>query len=98
MKIIYHNDNDGYCSAAIAYKFYSESKIFDKIELIEMDYDKVFPIETITKSETIVIVDFSLSEEMWLKLFEKTDNIIWIDHHKSAIEKYTESIQANGEV
>jgi oligoribonuclease NrnB/cAMP/cGMP phosphodiesterase (DHH superfamily) len=74
---------DGKCSAAIVYKFYKQGTY------IEMDYTKNFPFDTIEKDELIVIVDFMLDKvENFDKLLTITNNIIWIDHHKSSIEKY----------
>lgn len=85
MKIIYHNDLDGKCAGAIAYNFYN-SFLFKRIELIKVDYsDKEKIAHSVKKNELVVVVDFSLDFDYLLK---KTSNIVWIDHHRSAIDKY----------
>lgn len=77
----YHNDLDGECSAAIL------NQTLD-IKCIPINYNKEFPFEIINDNDEVWIVDYSLSkEEDWEKLLNITKNIIWIDHHKSAIER-----------
>lgn len=85
MKIVHHNDADGYAAAYLAY-FYEDNS--DEVEFIEMNYDREFPFDEINKDEKVIIVDFSLNIPDMVKLANITTNIIWIDHHKSAIEKY----------
>lgn len=78
----YHSaDLDGHCSGAIVQKAI-------KAELRGIDYGQEFPFEDI-KGRDVVMVDFSLEpfEEM-LKLFEVAGTVVWIDHHKSAIEEF----------
>jgi oligoribonuclease NrnB/cAMP/cGMP phosphodiesterase (DHH superfamily) len=85
MKVFYHNDNDGKCSAfLIGINF---PKIKD-IEYIEMDYSKPFPINTIKPIETVFIVDYHITPDEMTLLLEITKNVIWIDHHITSIEKY----------
>jgi len=85
MKCFYHNDLDGKCAAAIINKHFNE---FD-CSFIPVDYKEPFPIDTIKKNEQVIIVDFSLeSTKLFDKLLKITDDVIWIDHHKTAIEKY----------
>jgi oligoribonuclease NrnB/cAMP/cGMP phosphodiesterase (DHH superfamily) len=85
MKTFYHTDMDGHCSGAIVYKYFKGSG-----EYISINYNQEFPFDTITKDEDIVIVDFSLQKEGdFEKLLEITNNVIWIDHHKTAIEKHS---------
>lgn len=87
MKIFHHNDADGRCSAALIYmySFYRDPGL---VECIEMDYATEFPIDKIEKDEIVYIVDYSIDPSMMEKLIVITHNIVWIDHHKSAIEKY----------
>lgn len=81
MKIVYHGaDLDGKCSAAIVLKALGKKDV----ELIPYNYGE-FPFEKIEIGEKVVVVDCSLDFE---KLFEYTTNIIWIDHHVTAIDKY----------
>ena len=87
MKCFYHNDMDGKCSAAIVKRYYG-SKMTD-LDFIEMDYDRPFPFERVAKDEHVIIVDFSLQKPGDFKyLLSLTDDVVWIDHHKTAIEKH----------
>lgn len=88
MKIFHHNDADGRCSAALIYMYAYQGEDEDPIECIEMDYTTEFPIGKIEKDEKVYIVDYSIDPSMMEQLIAITHNIIWIDHHKSAIEKY----------
>jgi len=85
MKCFYHSDIDGKMSAAIVRKAMGANDRLD--EFIPMNYNIPFPIEKIGKGDHVVIVDFSISPEDMEKLLELTSNIIWIDHHKTAIDK-----------
>lgn len=83
MKCFYHGDLDGKCSA------FWVNKYFDRdIDLREIDYSMAFPFEDIEKDESVWIVDFSIEPEEMKKLLDITKNVVWIDHHKSVIEKY----------
>lgn len=89
MKIFFHNDLDGICSAAIFYKFFN--KIQKEIQLIKINYDKEdeeFKKIKIEKNEIICMLDYSLSVSNVKQVLKFTDKIIWVDHHKTAIEKY----------
>ena len=82
MKCFYHSaDLDGKCSAAIVRRKYPG------IELIGINYGDKFPWDSIAPREPVVMVDFSLQpfEEM-LRLRELTDALVWIDHHKTAMD------------
>lgn len=83
MICFYHNDNDGKCAGAIV------KGCFHDCRMIAIDYKDTFPFESIEKDEQVFIVDFSLQKEgEFKKLFEITEFIVWIDHHKTAIEKH----------
>lgn len=85
MKCFYHCDADGKASG------YWIRKIKDpnmEGEYREIDYSKKFPMDEITPDETIYIVDFSISPEEMRQLLKITTNVIWIDHHITAIDKY----------
>jgi oligoribonuclease NrnB/cAMP/cGMP phosphodiesterase (DHH superfamily) len=85
---------DGKCAGAIVYKFYKKDRDLTKYmgeecEFISIDYKDEFPFSNIRPSETVIIVDFSLQKEgEFENLLKITDKIIWIDHHKTAIEKH----------
>lgn len=88
MKCFYHNDADGKCSAFWVKLSATITDKYTDHSFIEIDYSKRFPIEHIRKNEQIYIVDYSISIEDMKSLLKITDNITWIDHHKTAIEKY----------
>ena len=83
MKCYYHKvDLDGKCSAAIVKRKYPNC------ELIGVNYPDRPDFDILKEGETVFVVDFSFSPEDMYKLLGVTsDNLIWIDHHKSAIEK-----------
>lgn len=80
MKIIHHNDLDGHCAGAIALKKFPEA------ELIEMNYGWPFPWNKIKQNETVIMVDFGLQPFSDMIKLATHANLIWIDHHKSALE------------
>lgn len=84
MKVIHHNDADGYMSAKIV----STAQGLNDNDFICMDYTRELDLSLIDKNELVYIVDYSLEPEKMKSLLEITKNVIWIDHHKSAIDKY----------
>jgi len=81
MICFHHNDADGYCAAAVVHL--SQGK--DSLDrYVEMDYKKPVDVEAIYPNEVVIIVDFSFKPEVMAKVIERTQNIIWIDHHKTA--------------
>lgn len=97
MKCFYHkSDLDGQCSGAIVKHRYPECEMFG------VDYDDTLPKITedlglkYNPGEDIYVVDFSFAVEEMLYLQTVTKGrLIWIDHHKSAIEK-TEAFWFDG--
>lgn len=82
MKAFYHSaDLDGHCSGAIIKRRYPEC------EMIGIDYGQLFPWDTIEKGETVFMVDFSLQPFEDMLRLNKLCKLIWIDHHKSAIDE-----------
>jgi len=79
VRVFYHNDPDGRCSAAVVVK-----KLGDKVKLTEMDYAKEVPVDSITLGEKIYIVDFSFQPDVMKKVLKRTTNVVWIDHHNTA--------------
>lgn len=83
MIIFHHNDMDGRCAAAIAFKWGS-AQGSAPIELIEVDYNIPVPVHRVKQGDLVVIVDFSLTPEVMKTLVaNKPADIIWIDHHSS---------------
>ena len=85
MKCFYHNDLDGKCAASCI-RLSTENSSED--DYVALDYGTPFPFDSITDSEQVWIVDYSLEPSDMDDLLEITDDVIWIDHHKTAIEKY----------
>lgn len=82
MKCFYHkSDLDGQCSGAIVKYVYPECEMFP------IDYGDEFPWEQITPGERIFMVDFSLQPFKHMEALAQHTGLIWIDHHKTAIEE-----------
>lgn len=91
MKCFYHNDSDGKCAAFwVALNVGIHDKYNDMPVFQEIDYRTKFPMETIRKDEQVYIVDYSISPDEMRELLNITKDVTWIDHHKTAIEKYKE--------
>lgn len=88
MKCYFHKlDLDGKCSAAIVKRKYPDC------EMIEVDYPDRPGFDNIQDDETVFVVDFSFEPEDMQALMDYTDgNVLWIDHHKSAIEKINNAV------
>lgn len=79
--VIYHRaDFDGIFCREIAKKFLPDA------ELIGWDYGDPEPAKHLDGHEQLYILDLSVPSLM------DHPNLIWIDHHKTAIEKYPETI------
>lgn len=83
----YLRDLDGHCSGAIVKYKHPEC------EMIGIDYGKGdkedFPWDSIQPGETVYMVDFCLQPfEDMLKLSDKCNQLILIDHHKTTILEY----------
>ena len=80
---VYHGvDLDGYCSAAIWLRSHPNG------EVIGLNYGQDVPWERL-EGNRVAMVDFCLQPwpEME-RLIEVADELVWIDHHKSAIESW----------
>ena len=88
MKCFYHNDADGKCSGFWVFQCAGMTDIHGHCDFIEMRYEKPFPMDTIKPNERVYIVDYSISPNEMRELLKITTDITWIDHHKTAIEKY----------
>ena len=88
MKVLHHTDADGWCAAYWVSKRFNNNNPEDFIMIdygIDIDW-----FSKIKKDEKVIIVDFSIEPDMMRKLLIRTKDVIWIDHHKSAIEKYND--------
>ena len=88
MKCFYHNDADGKCAGFWVRDAIRATNPLEPAEFIEMSYEKSFPMDTIRVGEQIYIVDYSVSPDEMRQLLKITTDVTWIDHHKTAIEKY----------
>ncbi len=86
MKIFYHNDLDGKCAAHIVLLL--DRNTADDQTCHAINYGMEFPFDIIGRGERVYIVDFSIEPEGMIKLRQITNDVVWIDHHKSAIAKY----------
>lgn len=90
MKVFYHNDHDGRCSAFLVRHFVLKHYPRTEMEFIETNFDLPFPMDSVRENEVVWIVDFSIEPEMMMKLMSITHNVRWIDHHGTAIAKYND--------
>lgn len=82
MKCFYHSvDLDGQCSAALIKMAYPDC------EMIGINYGDDFPWTEIKQGELIYMVDFSLQPFEEMIRLDNICQLMWIDHHKSAIEE-----------
>lgn len=78
--VIYHGGcADGFGSALGAWK-----ELGDDVEYIGASYDK--PPPELPKDARVAILDFSYPRETLLELNEKVEDLVVLDHHKSAAE------------
>ena len=97
--IMHHNDMDGRSGGYILYKYFSAFVPKEDIKTIECGYNGSFNWDKLVNKDTIVaIVDYSLNNQNFQTLTKivPEKNIIWIDHHKSAIEQYQEQKNLDG--
>ncbi len=87
MLCIYHiADHDGKGSAAIVKSIYPE------IEFLGLNHDMDVPYETINQHNKIIVCDYCLPMDYMFELNASKD-LIWIDHHISAIKEYEEKVK-----
>jgi len=85
MKIYHHNDLDGRCAGAIAWRWGKKNIDVGVVcSCIEVDYKDKVDLTQIYMTEKIAIVDFSFKPEVIEEVLKKTRDIVWIDHHKTA--------------
>ena len=86
MKCFYHAaDLDGHCSGAIV-KYFNPG-----FTLFPINYGEPFPWDQIEPAEEVVMVDFSLQPFSQMIMLNRRSRLVWIDHHKSAMEEFKES-------
>lgn len=81
MRCFYHSaDLDGRCSGAIVKNFLPDC------QMIGIDYGEPFPWDSIYPNEDVIMADFSLQPFSDMERLNALAQLLWIDHHKSAIE------------
>lgn len=80
-KILYHgNCRDGFCAAWVLRQKYPDA------DFIPVHHDDSPPPEDL-EGKDVIIVDFSYDRETLLDLFEKTESLLVLDHHKDRAEE-----------
>ena len=89
-RIFYHTDHDGEASGAIAYNWANTvATPYQACVLYPITYGKPFPFDQIHEGDSVYILDYSIPPADMKKLLAITPNVVWIDHHKTAIEEYS---------
>ena len=89
----YHEDLDGYCSGAIVATHFN----WEGIKLLPINYNVPFPWEEVDGDTEVWMVDYGLQPfSDMVKLNELCHELIWIDHHESAIVEFEKYIAAGG--
>jgi oligoribonuclease NrnB/cAMP/cGMP phosphodiesterase (DHH superfamily) len=84
--IYYHDDNDGCCAAAVAGNSYERNEF--AIKFVAINYGKEsWSEEEIEGAERVWLLDFT-SDKMDEFVNVCGSKLTWIDHHKTAIEKF----------
>jgi oligoribonuclease NrnB/cAMP/cGMP phosphodiesterase (DHH superfamily) len=84
--VIYHNaDLDGICSAAIVN--YHLEDLPGSVVYHGANYGDPIPWDKITEAEQVFIVDFSYPMVDMIKILRAAVHLVWLDHHKSAIDE-----------
>jgi len=90
----YHSaDLDGHCSGAIV------KAMYENCQMTGINYGQAFPFEAVEKEpgQEIYMVDFTLQPFEDMERLDKLCKLIWIDHHKTAIdEAHKRRFLANG--
>lgn len=85
--IFTHTDLDGYAAGYVVLQALNK----EKCEVTHLNYDKEPVLENIKNGDTVVITDYSLSNDQYrqiLNLVGDEGKLIWCDHHITAINRY----------
>lgn len=96
--IITHNDLDGYSAGYLVNQFLIDVEDVNPndIAIHIMDYSKELDLNSIKCFDEVYITDFSLRPDVMNELLLKTTNVIWLDHHKTALDylpEYREKVK-----
>jgi len=90
MKCFYHSaDLDGHCAGEIVRHYFESTGV--KIQMIGIDYQDPFPMDIIKPGDGVVMVDFSIQPFSQMNELIDKANLLWIDHHVSAIKAWKEA-------
>lgn len=99
MFIVHHGDNDGKCAAFWAARLARPDGFPTRTYSAEHDNgDRELSSAFVKKGETVVILDFSLTPDTMREFISVAGSVIWIDHHKSAIEEFSSEIEILGKI
>ncbi len=80
--VLYHASClDGFGAAYAAWKLYGDAATY-----VPVKYQEPWPEEVISAGNQVIILDFSYDRETLLAQHQLTENLIVLDHHKSAKE------------
>ncbi len=79
----YHDDLDGYCSAAIVCNYYNRNIILQKINHGEVEF-----LNSIHGYKEVIFVDFTPSLEYIEILSKNNEKLLILDHHKTAQDRF----------
>lgn len=88
MKCFYHDDLDGRAAAFCVHAWVGIKDVEQEVSFVSINYGIPFPLQSIKPNEQVWIVDYSITPEEMTALLKITKDVTWIDHHKTAIEKY----------
>lgn len=88
MICFYHNDNDGMCAGNWVYRLAPDDGYIKRFVVMDYGPEYEIPWADIHPNEIVYIVDFSFDPDDMIKLLNITTDVIWIDHHATAINKY----------
>ena len=85
--VVYYHQNcmDGSCSAALMAHLLKENKV-NNVTFVPVNYNGEFPMDTVDEFALCFMVDFSVPVEVLEQIEEKSNGLLIIDHHKSAVE------------
>lgn len=96
MKIIHHNDNDGYCAAAVVDAFLTDMyNNPTESDFYEYSYNSEFIFPEIMEHEQVYIVDVALDDRIAKfidKCIDANAKVIHIDHHKATLDWINEHL------
>lgn len=92
---LYHDgDADGHCSGAIM-RFYHQL-MGTEVRLEPLEYGQEFDLSQISPADTVYLADFSLQPLERMLELAAACQLVWIDHHQSALDFAAEHQELQG--